>query len=269
MSDDIFANLPRKALDLGPPVALYRNRPARGLLIRAVLALVRLVVGAAVIALGLRAYGDPAGNPGALGAVLLVLSLLVGCWLVASALRIVWHGRRQGNVRGVAHCPGGLVCVLRDGVVVAPWDEIDWVWDGGLRFRTRGGAEVILPESLEGVLVLAELLFSETFQRLAICTSAVILGGGTAEFGPIKVSRGEIAVGADRLAWPDVGRVQVGWPRFRVFRTGERRPTLDMPMGQIPNPHALLALVEQLREGAFGSIVIGPGASQPPDTDGP
>jgi hypothetical protein len=264
MPEDIFADLPPKAQDLGPPLALYRNRPGLGLAVWLSLILVRLVVGAAVVGLGLRAYCDPAGNPGTLPFVLLALSLVVGWWCVVSAVRLALRGRAQGNVRGVAHCPRGLVCVLRDRVIVAPWDEIDWVWDGGLRFRTRGGAEVMLPESLEGVGVLTGLVFRETFQRLAICASAVILGGGTVEFGPVKVTRTEIAVEDRRLAWADVGTVAAGWPRLRVFRKGERRPTLDVPIRVIPNLHALLALIDRLREGGFGSIVIGPGASEPP-----
>jgi hypothetical protein len=122
----------------------------------------------------------------------------------------------------------------------------------------------MLPESLEGVYVLTELVFSETFQRLTICASAVILGGGSVEFGPVKVTREGIAVGNNRLAWADVGEVAAGWPRIRVYRKGERRPTLDIPIRQIPNLHALLALIDRLREGGFGSIVIGPGASEPP-----
>jgi hypothetical protein len=261
MADDIFANLPRRAQDLGPPVARYRNRPGLGLLVTLSLAAVRLVVGVAIIGLGLRAYGDPAGNAGPLAVALLLLALVVGGWCLVGAVRLAWHGRGQGNVRGVAHCPGGLVCVLRDRVVIAPWDEIDWVWDGGLRFRTRGGAEIRLPESLEGVYALAELVLSETFQRLAICASAVVLGGGTVEFGPVKVTRGEIAMGDDQVPWAEVGEVSVRWPRLRVYRKGERRPALEVPIRQVANLHALLALVDRLREGGLGSIVIGPGAS--------
>jgi len=102
---------------------------------------------------------------------------------------------RNGNVRGVVSCPGGLVCVQADKSVVVPWDEIDSVWDAGRRFRTRGGAEITLPDTLDGVQVLAKALFRETFQRLTICASAVLLGGRSVEFGPIKVTREAIAVG--------------------------------------------------------------------------
>jgi hypothetical protein len=267
MSDDIFADLPRKAHDLGPPVARYRNRPARGLLITLCLVLVRLVFAAAVVGMGLRAYGDPNRDPGALTALLLALSFLAGAWCLASAVRVAARGRRRSDLCGVAHCPRGLVCVLRDRVVVAPWDEIDWVWDGGLRFRTRGGGEIVLPESLEGLYALCELVFSETFQRLTVCASAVILGGGAVEFGPLKVTRDAVAVGDRRLAWGDVGDVAAGWPRLRVFRKGERRPTLDVPVREVANLHAFLALADRLREGGFGSIIIGPRAPGPPEEE--
>ena len=67
----------------------------------------------------------------------LFLSLFAGSVCLVSAARIVWRSRRGGNARGVVQCPGGLVCVLPDRVVVAPWDEVESIWDGGRRFRIR------------------------------------------------------------------------------------------------------------------------------------
>ncbi len=267
MPDDVFANLPRKAEELGAPVAHYRDRPGLARIQTVVRAVLRLVVGLAFIALGLRAYGDAADNPGIGLTALLFLALFAGSVCLMSAARLAWRGRRGGNARGVVHCPGGLVCVLADRCVVAPWDEIESIWDGGRRFRSRGGAEVILPDSLEGWPVLAELLYRETFQRMTICTSAVLLGGRPVVFGPITVTRDEVAVGDRRVPWPQVSRVQAAWGRLRIFRGDERLPTLDVPLAAVPNLHALWAVMERLREGGFGSIVIGPGASEPPESE--
>src|SRR5262249_37746613 len=159
-----------------------------------------------------------------------------------SAARVLWHGRRDGNVRGVVSCPGGLVCVLTDRCVVAPWDEIDWVWEGGRRFRTRGGPEGTLPESLEGRNILGELLYQETFQRLTICASAMALGGRTVDFGPIQVTRDGIAADGRRLTWPEVRGVDLIWGRVRVLHARDRGLDLDVPLAEVPNLHALLAL---------------------------
>lgn len=269
MSDDIFTNLPRKAEALGPPLARYRDRPGLFLLTVVVRVLVRVVAGAAFVGMALRPLADPDRELGAGSVLLFSVSFAVGVACLISAVRVVWRARRLrgGGVLGVAYCPGGLVCVRRDGAVVAPWDEIDWVWDGGRRFRTRGGAEVVLPASLEGWPVLAELVFRETFQRLAVCASAAILGGRAVEFGPIRVTRDEIAAGGKRVAWADVGDVVLAWGRLRVIRRGERLPALDVRLAEVPNPHALWALIERLREGGFGKIVIGPGATDPPESE--
>jgi hypothetical protein len=267
MSDDIFANLPPRAKELGEPLAFYRSRPRLSLALLLLRALTRLVCGLGFFVLGLRAYGDPDGNPGALATALVLLSLVAGSACLLSAARVLWRGRRGGNVRGVVSSPHGLVCVLPDRSVVAPWDEIDWIWDGGRRFRTRGGAEVTLPESLEGWPVLAELLYRETFQRLTICASAMILGGRSVEFGPITVTRDQIAVGDRCVAWSDVAGLVAAWGRLRVLRRGERLPALDVPLTEVPNVHALWALMERLREGGFGSIIIGPGTQERPESE--
>jgi hypothetical protein len=266
MPDDIFADLPPKARDLGPPVGRYRNRRDRSALVLAVLAGMGLVLAAMVATLGPRAVGGPGQPSEALDVAVLVLALVGLVWCVLGVVRVA-RAARSANVRGIAHCPGGLVCVLRRGALVVPWDEIDSVWDGGLRFRTRGGVEVVVPPSLEGLPVLTELVYRETFQRMAVCASAVILGGGTMQFGPIRATRTDVAAGRHGVAWADVGEVVAAWPRLAVFRKGERVPALNVPMRAVPNVHAFLALAERLREGGFGSITIGPAAAEPPSTD--
>jgi hypothetical protein len=271
MSDDIFANLPPKARELGTPVAHYRTRPAESLLRTALRVLTYLVVGAAVIGLAVSNYTRRGDEAGAGTVALLVLGLFFGansCFYAILVGLMALLSRRDSNVRGVVHCPGGLICVLPDKCVVAPWDEIDWVWDFGERFRTRGGAEVTLPLSLEGRGTLGELLQRETFQRLVICASAGILGGRAVEFGPITLTRDEIIIGGGRVAWSDVSEIGL---RFRqglcVFRRGERSPALSARLADVPNVNPMLALVERLRERGFGSIVIGRAASEPPEPE--
>jgi hypothetical protein len=266
MSDDIFANLPRQAEALGDPLAHYRDRPGLARLLVVLRVTLALVLGLAFFGLGVLAYGDPADDPGLGRTALLILSLVVGAVCLVSAARLAWAGRRGGNARGVVHCPGGLVCVLPDRCVVAPWDEIESIWDGGRRFRTRG-TEVTLPDSLDGWPDVAESLYRETFQRMSICASAVLFGGRAVEFGPVKLTREEVVVGDHRLAWPEVSRVVAVWGRLRVFRAEERAPALDVALAEVPNVHALWAVMERLREGGFGSIVIGPGASEPPESE--
>jgi hypothetical protein len=267
MSDDIFANLPPKAEKLGAPVAHYRDRPTLARTQAIVGAALRLVLGLAFIGLGVRAYGDPADNPGFGLTALLALSLFAGSFCLVAAARIALSDRHGGNARGVVQCPGGLVCVLPDRCVVAPWDEIESIWDGGRRFRIRGGPEVTLPESLEAWPILAELLYRETFQRMTICTSAVLLGGRPVEFGPVKLTRENVMVGDRRVAWPEVSRVVAAEGRLCIFRPDERLPTLVVSLAEVPNIHALWSVMERLREGGFGSIVIGPGASEPPESE--
>jgi hypothetical protein len=262
MSGDIFANLPRAAQELGPPVAHYRDRPGLSLSRTALGVVVRLVIGTTVVWLGVRDFARRGDDAGAGTVALLVLGIFVGlvCWFSAvGRVALVLSRRRGGGARGVVHCERGLVCVLPGNkCVVAPWDEIDWIWDNGRRFRTRGGAEVVLPESLEGVLTLVDLLYHETFQRLSVCASAVLLGGRAVEFGPVTLTRDEIAAGGRRVPWAKVSGVAVAWGRLRVLRKGERQPALEVPLAEVRNLHALLALVERLRERGFGSIVIGP-----------
>jgi len=264
MPDDIFVNLPQKAQDLGPPRTYHRARPIRARVLLIARIATRIVLGALFIGLGIAVYLAPDENA-VTGTVVLLLALLCGTMSLVAAARVVWRSRRQGTVRGVAVCPGGLICVLHDRVVTAPWDEIASIWDGGRRFRTRGGIEVTMPDSLDDWPAVADVLFQETIQRLAVCASAVILGGGTMEFGPVTVTRDAIAAGPRRVAWADVGNVLVAGGRLIVVRAGERLPTLMIPLAEVPNPHALLALVDRLREGGFGSIIIGPGAAEPPE----
>jgi hypothetical protein len=263
MTDDLFANLPPRAKELGTPLAYCRDRPALARTNRFVRAAVRLAIGAAFIVLGLRAYGDPADHPGIGLTALLLLSLFAGSVCLVSAARTLLARQRGGNVRGVVRCPGGLVCVLADRCLVVPWDEVESVWDGGLRFRTHAGAEVTLPTTLENIFVIAEDLFRETFQRMSICSSAMLLGGRPVEFGPVRLTREEIAVGDRRVPWSEVSRVAAAWGRLRIFRGAERRPALDVPLAEVPNVHALWAVMERLRERGFGSIIIGPEASEP------
>jgi hypothetical protein len=267
MTDDVFANLPPKAKELGTPLAYCRDRPALARTHRFVRAAVRLVIGLAFIGLGLRAYGDPADDPGIGLTAVLLLSLFAGSISLVSAARMLWARQHGGNVRGVVRCPGGLVCVLADRCLVVPWDDVESVWDGGLRFRTHGGADVTLPTSLENVFVLAEDLYRETFQRMSICTSAMLLGGRPVEFGPVRLTREEVAVGERSVPWTEVSRVAAVWGRLRVYRGNERRPALDVPLAEVPNVHALWAVMERLRERGFGSIIIGPGASEPQEPE--
>ncbi|SRR5579885_1366887 len=271
MSDDIFAKLPPRAEDLGTPLARYRDRPGYSLFQTTFRVLTRAALGTAAVWLAVHNFAVQGEDAGAGAVALLILGFAVGmvCYLSATGLVVLALARRRGgNARGVAHCPGGLVCVLSDRCVVVPWDEIDSIWDGGRRFRVRGGPEVTLPHTLEGVQDLAESLYRGTFQRLTICSSAVILGGRPVEFGPVKVTRDEIAVGDRRVAWPDVAGILPAWGRLRVLRKGQRLPALDVPLTEVPNLHALLALAERLCERGFGSIVIGPKpSSEEWDTD--
>jgi hypothetical protein len=267
MSDDIFANLPPKAEQLGEPLGQYRNRPGPFLVWSVAGVVLRAGCGAIFVWLALRPPEDPDEAAG-VGALLLRVGLFVlGMFWLALAVRRARRARRGGNVRGVAAYRGGLVCVLDRGPVVAPWDDIDQVFDNGRRFRVRGGAEVTLPSSLEGWPTVAHLVLHQTFQRLIICASAMILGGRTVEFGPVHVNRDEITVGDRRVAWADVADVFAAWGRLRVLRESERVPALDVPLAEVPNLHAFAALVERLREGGFGSIVIGQNSSDAPESD--
>jgi hypothetical protein len=274
MSDNIFTRLPPRAAELGPAVAHYRDRPGASLFRTALGVLTRLALGLAAVWLGVSHFAARDEDAGAGPVAFLILGMVVGTICCVSAVGLValtLARRRGGNTRGVIHCPGGLVCVLPDKCVVAPWDEIDTIWDGGRRFRVRGGAEVTLPDTFEGLATLAELVYRETFQRLSICASAMILGGRSVEFGPITLTRDEIAVGDRRVAWPDVAAMLPAWGRLRVLRKGQRLPALDVPLAEVPHQHALWALAERLREGGFGSIVIGPQPSPEwttDDTDG-
>jgi hypothetical protein len=227
----------------------------------------RLAFGVAIVGLGLRAYGDAADPPGVGLTALLALSLLAGALCLLSAARMAWSRQQGGNVRGVVHCPGGLVCVLADRTLVVAWDDVESVWDGGRRFRTHGRAEVVLPTSLEAWFVLGEALYRETFQRMTVCTSAMLLGGRAVEFGPVQLTRDDVAVGERRVPWPQVSRVVASRGRLLVFHGDGRLPALDVPLADVPNVHALWAVMERLRERGFGSIVIGPGASEPPESE--
>jgi hypothetical protein len=64
-----------------------------------------------------------------------------------------------------------------------------------------------------------------------------------------------------------VAGLVAAWGRLRVLRRGERLPALDVPLTDVPNVHALWALMERLREGGFGSIIIGPGTQQRPESE--
>lgn len=267
MTDDLFANLPPKANELGTPRTYCRDRPALARTNRFLRAAVRLALGAALILLGYRVYGNPADHPGLGRTALLLLSLFAGSVSLVSAVRSLLARRRGGNVRGVIRCPGGLVCVLTDRCLVVPWDAIESVWDGGLRFRTHAGDDVSLPTSLEHIFVIAEDLFRETFQRMSICASAMLFGGRPVGFGLIRLTREEVAVGDQRVPWGEVRRVALAWGRLRIYRDGKRRPALDVPLAEVPNVHALWAVMERLREGGFGSIIIGPGTSEPEEPE--
>jgi hypothetical protein len=269
MADDIFAKLPEKAEDLGTPLAYCRDRPQYSLFRALLRALIRMAVGLAVQWLAVSNYARRGDDAGAGALALLVLGGAVGliCYLSAATQLAMLTRRRGGNVRGVVHCPGGLVCVLADRSLVVPWDEVESVWDGGRRFQTYGADEVILPTSLEDCFAIAEALYRETFQRLTICTSAMLLGGRAVAFGPIRLTRDDVGVGDRRVPWTEVSRIAAARGRLLVFRSGERLPALSVPLGEVPNVHALWAVMERLREGGFGSMVIGPEASQPPESD--
>lgn len=265
-------DLARAVGELGPPDHLFR--------VGAGWARTKLLVAAGLILVGVVGnYLWFAVGPGDFN--ILIKFLLMPPVLGAALL--VHLVRNRGLA--VLVYPTGLLRLRRGEVESFPWDEVaavklkvqaverpavardpdgepsaGWlpvqvpavqVWTARLTVERVDGAVAHFGPALEGYDRLAEEVQKRTFGRVWADARGRVAAGLPVPFGDLSVYRDGLHHAGKFLRWREVKEVAVSQGRLTVKREGKWLPWAVLKdIAEVPNPHVLLALVEECRKGA-------------------
>lgn len=269
-------DLARAVGELGPPDHLFR--------VAAGWARAKLLVAAGMILFGaVGSYLWFAVGPGDFN--ILIKFLLMPPVLGAALL--VHLVRNRGLA--VLVYPTGLLRLRRGEVESFPWDEVAavklkvqaaavavsrdpdgepaaaWVpvvvpsvqvWTARLTVERVDGASAHFGPALDGYDRLAEEVQRRTFGRFWADARGRVAAGHPVPFGDLSVYRDGLHHAGKFLRWREVKEVVVSQGRLTVKREGKWLPWAVLKdIAEVPNPHVLLALVEECRKGAVPAPV--------------
>jgi len=209
-------------------------------------------------------WGNAPGDwQGVHGASLLgVVFLGVGPLALFFALR----NRRLQAVTGNE----GVALIENDVVSLCRWSEVATVTESQIvgdlqsvlqasvrgedhyfRVRCRDGTELVFRNFLDDLPWLAKILQRETLPHLMPPAVAALEKGEVLYFGPLVLDQEGIRSGEERrLAWDEVEDMKVANAVLLVMQRGKRWAWFKTPLGEVPNAHVLLALVQGCRKKA-------------------
>lgn len=150
----------------------------------------------------------------------------------------------------------GTFVIVRDetGDVFAAWLEVEpptfQIWNAQLTVRRADGTTAKLTPAVSAYPELAVYVQRETFRALWPATLARFRAGERVEFGPFEVSRAGLRYEKTVLPWADLSDVAVSSKSLTVKRKGKWLPWVSKELDEVPNPHVLLALIEEARRTA-------------------
>src|SRR5262249_15454639 len=194
-------------------------------------------------------------------AVALVLAVPFTVFLVRRVARVVakWH-------TSVDLYPDRVVCRRGRREEDVPWEEVKSATrrlthltinglDAGIQVQVtvdlEAGRRLLLGNHLEDAEALAENLLELSRESLSRKVRGPLEAGEMIDFGRgIQAGRPGLVVGGTRYAWAQVrgGRLERG---HLVLDVGARAP-VKVELGQIPNCHVLLPLIDELAAEARG-----------------
>ncbi len=137
------------------------------------------------------------------------------------------------------------------GEVTDGWLAVDppafQLWNAALTVRRADEATAKLTPVVTGYADLAERVQRATFRLLWPAAAARFRAGEAVTFGPFEVSRAGLRFGGKPLPWADLGDVAVASKNLSVKRKGKWLPWAAKELEEVPNPHVLLALIEEAR----------------------
>jgi hypothetical protein len=150
----------------------------------------------------------------------------------------------------------GTFVVERDGAgeVTAGWLEVEpptfQIWNAQLTVRRADGTAAKLTPAVSGYPELVAHVLRETFRAQWPAALARFRAGERVEFGPFEVSRLGLRYEKNLMPWADLAEVNVGSKSLAVKRKGKWLPWVSKELDDVPNPHVLLALIEEARRTA-------------------
>jgi hypothetical protein len=150
----------------------------------------------------------------------------------------------------------GKFVLMRDetGEVLGAWLEVEppafQIWNAQLTIRRTDGTSAKLTPSVSGYPELAAHVQRETFRALWPAVLARFQAGARVEFGPFEVSRAGLRYEKNVLPWADLAEVAVNSKHITVKRKGKWLPWVSKELDDVPNPHVLLALIDEARHTA-------------------
>lgn len=244
--------------DLGRAIGETRQGAAGAAVNLVVFGVVALLgVGVTVLGVGSIATGR-AHRPSTwllLGGGLALLAL--GAWLGRMVSRY-WPCSIVFFEHGLTHERGRRATTLRYDDIAGLWttsvrqfvNGIDTGVRHSIRLRATDGREIRLMPTLKGAdWVVGELARQVTPRAIERALEA-LGSGGTADFGPISISRQGLALAkGQRLAWDEVEPITVDAGVVVLRRQGRRLAWKRLLVSEIPNCDAFVRLAEAGREG--------------------
>jgi hypothetical protein len=143
-----------------------------------------------------------------------------------------------------------------DGRMTACWVAVEppllKFWDAGLTMSRQDGAEATFTPALADYPALAERVQRGTFAARWPELLGRLRAGETVEFGAFEVSPDGVGFGKQWLPWSDVSGTELGQKNLVVKRRGKWLPWAATELAGVPNPHLLLAAVEEMRSRFVG-----------------
>lgn len=119
-------------------------------------------------------------------------------------------------------------------------------------FRVTGwdGVEMVFRSFLDDLPWLGEILRHETLPYLLPPALSDLEQGEVLDFGPLSIDAEGLRAGEDRrLRWHELQDVESANGALIVKQAGKWRAWFKAPLGQVPNAHVLLALIQHSRKG--------------------
>lgn len=186
---------------------------------------------------------------------------LPGSIFLALGVFMTWGFRRQRDLR-VRVYERGFTFTRGGRTQEFAWDEIEVFSETEQVYRAAGlesgvsyqyfirrsdGRTLRMDNEVRGVRALGERLRAETCSRLLSPAAGLVAGGEAANFGPLAVTREGVVRGERKLAWADVGRVDVSEGKLVVVDRAGRQWSEDL-YGLVPNAHVLLVLAQRMKK---------------------
>jgi hypothetical protein len=246
-------DLPPDVARLGEPIAAFRAGGGRyaALVIFGILA---VLLGLAFLAgaVLLLVAGPGKGHTPVAKVVILGIACLSGGVATLRQARSVRGLSVYAFADGVARLQGAKAEVMR-------WDDVNTVKripnakaEGMTLARPtqliltgRDGRELVFNESLSRLGDLRKLVEERTLRTMLPAAQEAFDGGAAIGFGKLGVSPDGIHHGNKTLPWEDLKEAKVEDGSLVVRSAGAWLAFCKVPLGEVPNSHVLLALIER------------------------